>query len=346
MAKTDGDAATNMKASQKSTIYDIARKAGASPSAVSAALNGSWKKRRLSPKTVDRIKQVARDEGYSVNLQARGLRMAQSGLAGMVLPDHENRYFAELSQSFAMEAHTRGLCPAIVHSGRDASEQLQSVESLIAFAVDLVIIAGASDPETLARVCREANVAHVFVDHPCPDAPSIVTDNLEGSALLTQRILGDMTPSSSVDPTSWIYFLGGEPTLPASSERIQGFRAETEATSALFDEAQVIACGYDSARAEAELRGLRMKLGRLPAGLFVNSIDCFEGVARFLTGIPENEIAGCVLGCFDYDPFGTLLRFPLHMVRQRADKIVGEAYRQLDAGAQGAHLIRIAPDLI
>jgi LacI family fructose operon transcriptional repressor len=335
-----------MKSGQKSTIHDIARKAGVSSSAVSAALNGSWQKRRLSEATVERIREVAREENYSVNLQARGLRKARSGLAGMVLPDHENRYFAELSQCFATEAHARGLCPAIVHAGRDAAEQLRSVESLIAYAVDLVVIAGASDPAALAQVCRDAHLPHVFVDHPCSVAPSIVSDNHAGAAALTRRLLAGMAPSRPADPSSWLYFLGGEARLPASAERIRGFRDEARSAGALFDDRQVVACGYDSARAEAELRALCDRLGRLPAGLFVNSIDCFEGVVRFLGGLSEPEIAGCAFGCFDYDPFGTLLRFPVHMVRQRADLIVAEAYRQLDAGTGRPDLVQIAPDLL
>ena len=333
-----------MKTGQKSTIHDIARKAGVSSSAVSAALNGSWKKRRLRQATVERIREVAREENYSVNLQARGLRKASSGLAGMVLPHHENRYFAELSQHFAAEAHARGFCPAIVHAGRDAAEQLRSVESLIAYAVDLVVIAGASDPDALARACRDANLPHVFVDHACSEAPSVVSDNFAGAASLTRRLLADMVPSDPGDPGTWLYFLGGEARLPASSERIRGFRHEARASGVLFDEAQIIACGYDSARAEAALRGLCDRLGRLPAGLFVNSIDCFEGVVRFLGGLTEEKIAACDFGCFDYEPFGQLLRFPLRMVRQRADLIVAEAYRQLDAGHGGPGLIQIAPD--
>ena len=335
-----------MKSGQKSTIHDIARKAGVSSSAVSAALNGSWQKRRLAEATVERIREVAREENYSVNLQARGLRKARSGLAGMVLPDHENRYFAELSQCFATEAHARGLCPAIVHAGRDAAEQLRSVESLIAYAVDLVVIAGASDPAALAQACRDAHLPHVFVDHPCSDAPSIVSDNHAGAAALTRRLLEGMDPPRPDDPSGWLYFLGGEARLPASSERIRGFRDEARAAGALFDEGQVMACGYDAARAEAELRAICDRLGRLPAGLFVNSIDCFEGVVRFLGGLSESEIAGCAFGCFDYDPFGTLLRFPVHMVRQRADLIVAEAYRQLDAGTSRPDLVQIAPDLL
>ena len=162
-----------MKSGQKSTIYDIAKKAGASPSAVSAALNGMWKQRRLKQETVERIRQVARDEGYSTNLQARGLRKAESGLAGMVLPDHENLFFAELSQQFAREAHARGLCPAIVHAGRDADAQFRSIESLIAYSVDLLMIAGATEPLELDQACRKARVRHVFVDHPCAEAPSL-----------------------------------------------------------------------------------------------------------------------------------------------------------------------------
>ena len=333
-----------MKTGQKSTIHDIARKAGVSSSAVSAALNGSWQKRRLSEATVERIREVAREENYSVNLQARGLRKARSGLAGMVLPDHENRYFAELSQHFAAQAHARGLCPAIVHAGRDAAEQMRSVESLIAYAVDLVVIAGASVPGELARACREANLPHVFVDHGCSEAPSVVSDNFAGAASLTRRLLSGMAPSDPADPSTWLYFLGGEARLPASSERIRGFRHEAGSAGALFDGAQIAACGYDSARAEIELRKLCDRLGRLPAGLFVNSIDCFEGVVRFLGCLTEPDIAACDFGCFDYDPFGLLLRFPLRMVRQRADLIVIEAFRQLDLGQGAPGLVQIAPD--
>lgn len=335
-----------MRAGQKSTIYDIAQKAGSSPSAVSAALNGTWKQRRLSAETVERIRRVAFEEGYTANRQARGLRKAESGLAGMVLPDHENRFFAELSQQFAREAHARGLCPAIVHAGRDAADQLRSVESLLDYAVDLLVIAGATSPSRLAAACREAHVPHVFVDHPCAEAPSVVTDNDGSAAALTDALLAAMPRPGAAEPVSWLYFLGGDPGLPASNERIAGFRRQTGIAGAFFDGTQVVACGYDPARAESALAELHGRLGRLPAGLFVNSIDCFAGVVRFLTQLPEDEIARTAFGCFDHDPFATLLRFPLRMVRQRADSMVAEAFRQLDAGATGPGLIRVPAELV
>lgn len=330
---------------QKSTIHDIARKVGVSASAVSAALNGTWQKRRLSKSTVERIKAAANEENYSVNLQARGLRKARSGLAGMVLPDHNNRYFAQLSQSFATEAHQRGLCPAIVHSGRDAEEQARSVESLLAYAVDLIMVAGATEPDNLAQICRDAGIPCVFVDHPCQKAPSVVSDNFSGSVDLAQLLIMHMAPPDPDNPTSWIYFLGGSSRLPATSERIRGFRHKAGAAGLLYSDAQVIACGYDSTRAEAELAALHQRLGQLPGALYVNSIDCFEGVVRFLARLPEDDIANCVFGCFDYDPFGTLLRFPLFMVRQRAEQIIEQAFHLMEHAPDKASQVMIRPEI-
>ena len=88
---------------------------------------------------------------------------------------------------------------------------------------------------------------------------------------------------------------------------------ETEASQALFDPDQVLACGYESKKAEMALAALHARLGQVPAGLFVNSIGCFEGVLHFLSGLPEDEVSKSTFGCFDYDPFATLSRFPLRM---------------------------------
>jgi LacI family fructose operon transcriptional repressor len=335
-----------LKPGRKTTIYSIAQKAQASPSAVSSALNGTWKKRRLKKETVERILHVAREEGYRTNLQARGLRMARSGLAGLILPSHENRFFAELSQKFAEESQARGYCPAIVHAGRDAQAQAQALRDLLSFSVDRVVIAGAANPAPLARLCREAALPHVFVDHACAEAPSVVTDNRAAAAELTDALLKDVAVARPDDRGSWVYLLGGDDNSPASVERVEGFRERMQAAKVFFAEEQIITCGYDPDRTMTTLRALHRSLGRLPAGLFVDSIDCFEGVVRYLAQIPEAEACGTRFGCFDHDPFATLLRVPLRMVRQRSDVMIAEAFRQLDSGGQGRALIRVACELV
>ncbi|KQS78846.1 hypothetical protein ASG25_09495 [Rhizobium sp. Leaf384] len=47
------------KSAKKTTIYDLAELAGTSASAVSAVLNGTWKKRRISAKLAERITTLA-----------------------------------------------------------------------------------------------------------------------------------------------------------------------------------------------------------------------------------------------------------------------------------------------
>ena len=128
---------------QKRTIYDIAERVGASPSTVSAALNGSWKKRRIKKETAERIIQAARDFGYSANLQARGLRTSNSGLVALLIPDY-NRFFSNIAQTFSREVRARGQCPVIVSTDRDPEEEGTTVADLTAYSIDALFVAGAA----------------------------------------------------------------------------------------------------------------------------------------------------------------------------------------------------------
>jgi LacI family fructose operon transcriptional repressor len=209
----------------KPTIYDIARLCEASPSTVSAVLSGSWKTRRISARTAEKIAAVADETGYSANLQARGLRRARSGMVGMILPVHDNHFFAEMSQSFEAHARARGLCPVIVSTLRDPAEERRTVETLIAYAIDSLFIAGATDPAAVGDLCRNADVPHVYVDLPGHDAPSVVSDNFSGAEQLTRTILSHL-PASDDPVRGRPYFLGGDPGDHATSRLRARFRQE------------------------------------------------------------------------------------------------------------------------
>ncbi len=86
--------------SKKATIYDLSILSGASASTVSAVLNGSWRKRRISEETADRILSLAKAHRYTANLQARGLRSSKSGLVGLLVPIYDNRFFSSMAQTF------------------------------------------------------------------------------------------------------------------------------------------------------------------------------------------------------------------------------------------------------
>ncbi len=85
---------------KRPTIYDLAALAGTSPTAVSAVLSGSWKKRRISERLASRIMDLAKEQGYALNFQARALRRERSNIIGMIVPKYDNRYFGAMAERF------------------------------------------------------------------------------------------------------------------------------------------------------------------------------------------------------------------------------------------------------
>lgn len=328
----------------KPTIKDIARLADASPSTVSAVLSGTWQARRISEATAERIRLVAREEGFSVNRQARGLRRGRSDMVGLILPMHDNRFFAAAAQSFEAEARRRGLCPVVVSTLRDPEEEVRTVERLVSYGLDALMVAGASDPQAVGAVCRAAGVEHVYLDLPGPDAPSVVSDNRSGARLLTETLLDRMVAQPG--PRGKPYFLGGSPSDVATARRIEGFREAVCHRLGEVGPAQVLACGYAPSRARAELAALRDRLGGLPAALFINSLTVFEGALARLVAIPMAELEGSAIGCYDHDPIASFLPFPVHMMRQNSEALVARAFEIIDAGASGSTVEEIAPELV
>jgi LacI family transcriptional regulator, fructose operon transcriptional repressor len=331
---------------RKTTIYDLSRVIGASPSTVSAVLNGSWARRRIKPETASEILKAAEAAGYSANLQARGLRVSRSGLIGMIVPLHENRFFGAMSQNFEAQARARGLYPITASTLRDPTEEERTVRQMLAYNIEAVLFTGATDPDALSTLCRAAGVRHVNVDLPGTKAPSVISDNTWGAERLTEAIIGRMSQAQR-RAVAHIHFIGGVAADRSTSDRIAGFRRAHQHGLGAVDDSQIDAASYDPDIAEASARTLYRKLGgHLPAGLFVNSTIAFEGVLRFLKTLELGEISRCAIGCYDWDPFASFLHFPVIMVRQRADQLIAEAFRLLEMEQQSPQVLQIRPELV
>ncbi len=330
---------------RKTTIYDIAQRSGASPSTVSAVLNGTWSKRRISSKTVEHIAKIAKECGYAINMQARGLRQARSGLVGMIVPTHDNRFFSSLGQSFDTLARERSLCPVIASTLRSPKEEKRIVETLISYAIDVLFIAGATDPEQLGTICAAANLKHIYIDLPGKDAPSIVTDNFKGAQVLTRKILAEK-PRHTLGQRAQPYFVGGSIHDHATARRIDAFRQTVSETGATVDDDHIIQCGYAPRQAAEAISQLCHRIGGLPTCLFVNSLTVFEGVMSYFATLPATAFSESAIGCFDYDPFAAFLHFPVYMVRQDTHQMIAKAYELLDASVFDAVVHEIEPELI
>jgi LacI family fructose operon transcriptional repressor len=63
--------------------------------------------------------------------------------------------------------------------------------------------------------------------------------------------------------------------------------------------------------------------------------------------LPPAELGTCAFGCYDWDPFAAMLSFPLLMVRQDIEGLLGRAFEILDANAHATpEVIEIRPALV
>lgn len=330
---------------KKATIYDLSQLSGSSASTVSAVLNGSWRKRRIKEATAQLIQSLAEEHGYSANLQARGLRQSRSGLVGLMLPLYDNRFFSALAQGFEARVRARGLCPLVVSGCRDPELERSTVESLLAYSIDELFIAGATDPDSIHSACAHAGVRHLNLDLPGSLATSVTSDNYAGAFELTQAILGEL--ASHPDLVAADLCLFGGYSDYASRERIRGFIAAKRAHFGSSASEDVFsAAGYSPTLTRQALASYIQREGRLPRGVFINSTINLEGLLGVLPQQSAEVLNDLVVGCFDYDPFASFLPFPVYMMKQDVDRVLDLAFTLMDQPEAAVRLHKVPPLLV
>ena len=326
---------------RKTTIYDIAVAAHASPTTVSLVLNDSWQRYRIKQETATRILNCAERLGYAVNLKARGLRLSRSGLAGMILPHYRNRFFAGLAEAFEAKARSRRLCPIVVSTHRDPANELKVTETLLAQQVEFLFIAGVRNPDPLNDLCRAASVRCVNIDLPGAGAPSVVSDNRGGAKRLTDVVLEKLI-ARRADATD-LFFFGGVADDDATQNRVLGFTDALAAHGVMAGPHMIDCCGYQPRNAAQSLAKRYAQLGRLPLGLFVNGVTALEGALRFTSKLSANELQSVVVGTYDWDPFAAYLPFDVTMVRQNVEVMIAEGFALIDSFEANHNTLVVVP---
>lgn len=94
--------------SKKTSILDIAKAVGASPTAVSFVLNGLAKEKRISEKLEGQILDYVNKIGYKPNPLARSLRTGKTNTIGLVVESISNPFFANIARAIEDMAYANG----------------------------------------------------------------------------------------------------------------------------------------------------------------------------------------------------------------------------------------------
>ncbi|MEU8873953.1 LacI family DNA-binding transcriptional regulator [Streptomyces javensis] len=124
-------------AGRSATVKDVATLAGVSPKTVSNVINGFV---HVSPATRERVQRAIRELGYRPNRVARNLRRGSTGMIGLVLPELDVPYFAELGRHFLTTAEEHGRTLLIEQTLGDREREAAVIHGLGDQVVDGMVV--------------------------------------------------------------------------------------------------------------------------------------------------------------------------------------------------------------
>ena len=175
----------------RTTLKDVARRAGVSSATVSYVLNG---KRTISEDTKRRVREAIEELDYVPDLAARGLSRRDSMLIGVVVPQTEpgdrlmfqNSFYSEVLGSIEYYARQRGY--HILISATDANESYLTLAKQR--NLDGIIVIGMY-PDEFYQQMKKTQIPIVLIDSYCNDHyyNNIRIDDAYGSYLATRHLL-------------------------------------------------------------------------------------------------------------------------------------------------------------
>ncbi|MCG1037762.1 LacI family DNA-binding transcriptional regulator [Polaribacter sargassicola] len=133
---------------KKTTIKDIANVLNISPAAVSKALHDDS---RISEKTKEAVRQVAKNLNYQPNYLASALRSGKSKLVGVIVPRTNSNFFSSVIQTIEEVLNKEGYNIIITQSNESYKKECDSIDALLYTQVDGIIASMANQTVDLSH---------------------------------------------------------------------------------------------------------------------------------------------------------------------------------------------------
>lgn len=155
----------------KITLKELSKLLNVSVSTVSKALNDSPE---ISPKTAERVKELAALHNYKPNPVAVNLKKNKTGTIGVVIPNISNSFFARVLSGMEAEAQKHDLQVITYISNESLDREKQICDMLTSGFVDGVLIAVSEETQ------KKQEYDHLFslVDY---DIPVVLYDRINVS---------------------------------------------------------------------------------------------------------------------------------------------------------------------
>jgi len=260
-----------------STIKDVAALAGVSFTTVSHVLNDT---RPVSADARRRVLAAVDEIGYLPSAVARSLRKSETKIVGVLVPNVQNPFFAELVCGVEESCRLAGYSVFLCNSDNDPKRQQQYMRTLLEKRVDGLLLSSAGDDEALAHIFKMASVPSVTVDRLVPGARAdrVSVNNQQGACNAVRHLieLGHRR----------IACISGPSEFEVARERCEGWRQALREAGMVPDESLVIESdfsspgGYESARQMLRSQGQGDGAGPAVTGIFASNDMMAIGALR------------------------------------------------------------------
>lgn len=266
----------------QTTIKDIARILGISPSTVSRALKGHPD---ISEKTRRAVEELAKSMKYKPNAIALSLRKSKTNIIGIIIPQIIHHFFSSIISGIEDYTSKMGYNIIICQSNESAEREVNNVYTLISSRVDGILISRTKETTDFShyKSIIESEIPLVFFDRVCPD---IVTDRV---------IIDDA--GAAYNATEWLIKTGckklahykGPENLLITRKRLQGFKdALSKNNLELFENMIIKAENFDEAFSVTEKL---ISEGNIPDGIFavndMSALGAIFALKKHQISVPE-----------------------------------------------------------
>jgi DNA-binding LacI/PurR family transcriptional regulator len=293
----------------------------------------------------ERVTTAIRDLEYYPGSVAIDVKIKQTCMLGMILPDITNPFFPEIMRGAEDRAFERGYLLVTANTDEQIEREQQIVSALRSRRVDGILLAATSGKDTRhIREAIQAGISVVCLDRAAVgvDTDAVLLDNVRGG----QRCVRHLIRSGY----RTIAIITGPLSLQSARERYQGYQDALREAEIEFSRGMILEGDY---RRESGYRlgGKLAKMRRRPSAVFVCNGVMTLGVLQAFEEMGIQCPQDIALATFD-DLTGTRSLHPrLTTVVQPSYEIGSRAATILIDRVEGKLtgpplVVRIAPTLI
>jgi len=324
------------------SLTDVAREAGVSIATVSRVISHPEK---VTLETQQLVQRVMRELDYRPNRVARRLRQrgGRRHLLGLIIPDIQNPFFAELARGVEDVAYSNQFAVMLCNSDEDLKKEAFYLDVMRDESVDGIILPPIHDRDPAVLKFAASGMPMVSVDRSLANSPidQVEVDNLQGALEAVEHLIGLKHQR--------IGLITGSLNVSTSRERKAGYEQALTAHHLRLDE-RLIRVGDNKQASGRVLAEELLALAHRPTALFVTNnlmaVGAIEAIHSRKLRIPADV---AIIG-FDDLPWAEALDPPLTVVRQPAYEVGRAAVelllRRLENRDAPAAALRLRPRLI